>query len=57
MNPEMMLRLALDHQNDLRRSRDEARPFELWRRANVSSQAPLRMTLAAPPSSVPCPTC
>lgn len=57
MNPEMLLRLALDHQNDLRRSRDEARPFELWRRANMPGPAPLGVTPAAAPSGVPCPTC
>lgn len=57
MNPEMLLRLALDHQNDLRRSRDEARPFELWRRANTPGPAPLGVTPAAAPSGVPCPTC
>lgn len=57
MNPEMLLRLALDHQNDLRRSRDEARLSELWRRANTPSPASLRVTPAAAPFRVPCPTC
>lgn len=57
MNPEMMLHLALDHQRDLRLSRDEARQFAVWRRGNTPSPAPLRVTPAAVPSSVPCPTC